>query len=335
MFVDFRSKKSVALALAARGEKQERLFQAAREARQRVFFDRVEVRSVIEYSNICRQKCCYCGMSQKADGLKRYILNDDDVMRRVERLYCNGRRVMMFQAGEFYAKKYWSDLGGILNAVKKAYPKLVIIGSFGNITQREFEQLRRIGVERYLLKFETSDPVLYRKIKPSDTLANRLKHIRMARDAGFQVSTGNITGLPGQTLATLADDLFLLKKFNFPMGSTSAFIPNDMSMYRHFPAADIDTVLNFMALLRLMCPAVLMPSTSSLELIVKDGQYRGLMAGANEVTVHDGTPATDEAKFVIYRKKRYKPKNSVFRIIKKAGLRPSHDALLGQRSGLA
>lgn len=324
---NFRKRKNIMRALLFRGKDQQSLFRYARQTRDEIFSKWVEVRSVIEYSNICQQECNYCGMSNHS-GLKRYILSNEDVIENVDALYRNGRKVIMVQTGEFYSRDYFDNLCFLLKEIKERYGDLTLICSLSNLPRRNLEKLRKIGVERYLLKFETSDADLYRKVKPSDTLENRIAHIIMAQEVGLQVSSGNITGLPGQTLTSLADDLLLIKKLKLSMGSTSAFIPNDLSSYAHFPAADIHMVLNFMAILRLLCPSMLIPATSSLELLVKDGQYMGLMAGANVVTAHDGTPSHDEDRFVIYRSNRHKPRDILLTIIRKAFLEPFTGSLL-------
>ena len=324
---DFTRKKDIIKALGARGREQERLFKLARQLRDSHFQERVEVRSVIEYSNICQQTCNFCGMNARS-GIKRYVLADEAVLKRVKRLYKDGRRVIMFQTGECRLDPYFKKLYSLLKKIKELYPDLTIIGCFGNLSEKKYKKLRDIGIERYLLKFETSDPALYRKIKPSDTFANRLSNIKKLKKMGFQVSSGNIIGLPGQTIESIADDLLLLKKLGIPMGSTSAFIPNQLSAYSKEKPGDLDLALNFTAILRIMCPEMLIPTTSSLESLVKKGQYMGLLAGANTVTLHDGTPRNEENRFVIYKLGRYIPKNSLFGVVKKAGLKCSHVSLI-------
>ena len=191
--------------------------------------------------------------------------------------------------------------------------------------------MRGIGIQRYLLKFETSDPRLYKKIKPSDSLGDRLARIRTLKRLGFQVSSGNITGLPGQTLESLADDILLLKKLDIPMCSTSVFIPNGFSRFAKAAPADVNTALNFMAILRIVCPRAVIPSTSALEMAAKGAQMAGLMAGCNCVTLHDGTPSGQEQKYIIYKEKRYKPRDDLFKIITDAGLRPSARSILKEK----
>ncbi|MBU1911995.1 MAG: AMP-binding protein, partial [Candidatus Omnitrophica bacterium] len=216
----------------------------------------------------------------------------------------------------------------LLKQVKDKYLDLTLICSFGSLSEHKYKKLREIGIERYLLKFETSDRRLYKKIKPSDNLPDRLSHIKILKRLGFQVSSGNITGLPGQSIESLANDLLLLKNLDLPMVSTSIFIPNPMSNYADFTPGDINLTLNVMAILRIICPSALIPTTSSLETIKKDAQYLGLMAGANTVTLHDGTPKKYENEYIIYKRERYKPKNSLFKIVKKAGLEVSRASLL-------
>ena len=76
-----------------------------------------------------------------------------------------------------------------------------------------------------------------------------------------------------------------------------------------------------MALLRIMNPHRLMPTTSSLEKMMPDGQYLGLMAGANTVTIHDGTPKELHDLFPIYSAKRIRPQLEHFMdIVRRAGL---------------
>lgn len=315
------TKRDILIALGSRDKDQVDLFRYARKMRDKVHGRQVEVRSVIEYSNICRQACCYCGMNAVSP-VHRYILSDAQVLRCVDRLYRAGRRVIMFQTGEFDARPYLKKLLRLLAAVKKEHRDLTLIGSFGSLAVDEYKKMRDIGVERYILKFETSDAKLYKRIKPSDSLANRLSRIHSLKKLGFHVSSGNITGLPGQSLGSVADDLLLLKQLDIPMGSTSVFIPNDFSDYISYPAGDINLALNFTAVLRILCPAMLIPTTSSLELVEKNGQYLGFRAGANVATLHDGTPKSHRRNFIIYKKDRYEPTTRLLKIIKKLRLIP-------------
>jgi len=325
------TREDIIRALLCRGQEQELLFDHARHIREEISGNKVEARSVIEYSNICRQACTFCGMNRYSK-VKRYRMDSDETLKRVAMLYAKGRRVIMFQTGEFLSEAYLDELFATLRQVKREYSDLTVLACFGSLSRARYMLLKEMGVERYLIKFETSDPKLYSAVKPGDNSADRLAHIHMLKEMGFLVGSGNIIGLPGQSIESVVDDLLLLKSLDIPMVSTSVFIPNDMSSCAHQPSGDINLTLNFMAILRIMCPQALIPTTSSLETLIKQGQYLGLMAGANTVTIHDGTPMDEENKFVIYKKERKKPKSSfLLNIVKKAGLEASRTSLIHER----
>jgi biotin synthase len=134
-------------------------------------------------------------------------------------------------------------------------------------------------------------------------------------EAGYGLGSGNIVGLPGQSLSDLAQDLLFMHKYNLSMNSSTVFIPAEGSNYKNCPHGNINYTLNTMALMRIMNPQRLMPTTSSLEKIAKGGQLLGLIAGANTVTIHDGTPAELKKLFPIYSVERVAPVKKHFEII--------------------
>ncbi|MBM4026663.1 MAG: radical SAM protein [Planctomycetes bacterium] len=316
------SHEALRAALLMRGGEQEKLFELARECRDRCFPDkRVEVRSVIEISNICRQGCRYCNMGRKRD-YEHYIIQLPAFMKLVEHIYRSGRRVLLLQSGENSAQSFVEHVALCVEEVKKRYPDMLVILCLGNLSRTQYHRLRQAGGDRYILKFETSNPELYSHIKPFDKLDRRLTCLQWITEEGFTASTGNIVGLPGQTLDDIVEDLLLIKKLKLSMMSCSPFIPAENSEFGDQPMGDLDTALNTMALLRIMNPHTLMPTTSALEKVGHDGQYRGLMAGANTVTIHDGTPEDLKQLFPIYSVSRVRPTQEHFEeIVHRAGLK--------------
>jgi biotin synthase len=187
--------------------------------------------------------------------------------------------------------------------------------------------MRKAGADRYVLKFETSNPVLYKSAKPKDTFKNRLNCMDSILDAGYALGSGNIVGLPGQTIEDLADDLLFMHRYNLSMNSSTVFIAAEGSNYKDCPHGSIDYTLNTMALMRIMNPHRLMPTTSSLEKLKNGGQLLGLMAGANTVTIHDGTPAELKKLFPIYSIQRVVPVKKHFEnIVEQANLLLNYSA---------
>lgn len=321
-----RTRADAALAaLSARGAAQRELFALARRVRAAAFPGRkAELRSVIEVSNACRRRCRYCNISA-LPGRRRYSLGRAGIFAIAERLYRErGRRVFLLQSGENPSEKFLSGLCGAVSDIKSRLPGACVIACLGSLDTAWYARLRRAGADRYILKFETSDPALYAAAKPGDTLAARLGRLAALRRLGFRVGTGAIVGLPGQAPESLVRDLLLARRLRPAMVSASVFVPGEKSAYAGSPSGDLDTALNFMALLRIFCPRALIPSTSSLEKLRRGAQLRGLLAGANAVTAHDGTPAALKPVFPIYSTRRFTPEEKfIKRTAAAAGLKLS------------
>ena len=308
-------------ALLAKGEAQQSLFQLAQERRLKYFPEnRAQVRSVVEVSNVCRQKCNFCAIGGKDQSLN-YTLNAKVMTALMKHLVEKGRKTVLLQSGENANELFINDVTEAVSNILKLYPSLHIILCMGNLDREQYRQLRQAGATDYILKFEASSPTLFAHCKPNDTLENRLHCIEMLHEEGFRIGSGNIVGLPGQTIDDLLSDLQLIHKLPLAMNSTTIFIPAENSVFANEPAGDPNMTLNMMALLRIMNPQRLMPTTSSLEKMIPDGQYLGLLAGANTVTIHDGTPAEFEKHFPIYSAKRIRPQIDHFRdILTRAGM---------------
>ena len=312
---------TLADALTLTGSAQEELFSLARLQRATRFaMGQVEVRSVIEVSNVCRQRCNYCSIGSSTRDAE-YVISHDDFLEIVGHVHSRGRRCLLVQSGENRSPDYVDSVVAVVGECKRRFADLTIILCLGNLRREHYRALREAGADRYILKFETSNPELYQRSKPNDTLARRVDCLRQLLDLGFEVGTGNIVGLPGQTAQDLVGDLQLLNRLPLTMMSCSAFIPGEETPYRDQPPGDLARTLNFMALMRIMHPAALIPTTSSLEKIQPGGQHLGLLAGANAVTIHDGTPARLKEHFPIYSTNRFVPdEEHIFGIIAKAGL---------------
>ncbi len=301
------SRETLRKALLARGAEQEKIFTLARERRDAVWpAHEVETRSVIELSNVCQQSCNYCSMAKESK-LKRYVIKIEPLMEQVAFLYERGRRVFLLQSGENDSDKFVDYAAKCCTEIKNRYPDSEIILCLGNLSHDQYVRLKNAGGDRYILKFESSSPALYNTWKPSDTLDQRLACLQDLINIGFKVGTGNMVGMPGQSLDDVIDDLLLLGKYDLAMMSCTVFIPGEMCNYSNQPMGDVEIALNQMALMRIMYPTRLMPTTSCLERGKKGGQLAGLMAGANTVTIHDGTPDEFKKLFPIYSTDRCSP----------------------------
>lgn len=302
------------------GEEQE-LFELARIRRKECFpDDRAQSRSVIEISNICRQRCRYCSIGGK-DQKVNYTLSARQMELLMDYLCNKGRKVILLQSGENPSQAFISDVVNAISTTKEKHQDLRIILCMGDLTTDDYKRLYDAGATDYILKFEASNEELFKYCKPNDDLERRMGCIHDLVDIGYRVGSGNIVGLPRQTMDDLVSDLKLVHELPLAMNSTTIFIPAENSEFENEPAGDGRLTLNMMAIMRIMNPHRLMPTTSSLEKMIPDGQYLGLMAGANTVTMHDGTPEELQEYFPIYSTHRVRPQIDHFRdILKRAAM---------------
>ncbi len=103
---------------------------------------------------------------------------------------------------------------------------LAITLSLGERTKEEYQVWRQAGADRYLLRFETSDPQLYKKLHPVGNFQNRIDNLYWLKESGYQLGSGSLIGLPDQSVQNLADDLRLYKKLDLDMVGLGPFLMN-------------------------------------------------------------------------------------------------------------
>jgi biotin synthase len=316
------NKESIIEMLKLTGAKQKRLFAEARANRHHVFEHNVIIRGVIEITNICRMNCDYCPMRKENTGKNnKYLMKENDIIESAGLVQSSGIDIVFLQGGE--TPKTTKLVGEIIPKLKKLYhDKVEILISLGVKQKKEYRYLKEQGADSYILKHETSDPVLFEKLR-HELYQHRFRHIKHLLDLGYRVGTGTIVGLPGQSLESIADDILLAKELNTHMSSASPFMPAPGTPLAHFPHGSLNTVLNAIAVMRLVNPGWLIPSVSALEKLESGGQLKGLQAGANVLTINF-TPHDSRKYYSIYGKNRYiVSQEHVQRLLEKSGLSAS------------
>jgi biotin synthase len=293
------------------------LFKKAHSVRLANVGPTVHLRAIIEFSNYCRQDCLYCGLRKSNKRLKRYRMSPEEIIhaaRMAMEVWPFGTFVL--QSGE--------DPDYPVDAMCKAIREIKAMGaavtlSLGQRAKKDYAIWREAGADRYLLKFETGDPVLFGKLKPTTTLEARLECLYNLRDLEYQVGSGIILGLPGQTALSVARDILLMAELDLGMVSIGPFIPHpDTPLGNISPLKPEDLVvytLKAIALARLVVPLAHMPGTTALEVLsknltpgpfycelggnVRDARARALLSGANVIMV-DLTPKEYRDAYDIY-----------------------------------
>jgi oxygen-independent coproporphyrinogen-3 oxidase len=286
--------------LTATGDLQQKLFTRARAVRKEYMGDNVRFRGVIEISNFCQKNCDYCAMRYGNKSLERFRLDAETILNISWDIVESGIKVVFLQAGQ--DPHIDSILEQVIPIITNEMGAEVLL-CVGEKDKETYQQYTRMGAKSFIMKFETSDPVEHKRITHA-TLEQRMQHMHLIREAGMQIGTGNIIGLPGLTLDNLISDLRLIYSFKPDFASTAPFIANNATPMEGFPAGDMQIALNMIAMMRIGLKECLIPAVSALECTQSGGQLLGLNAGANVLTINF-TPKSYRENYKIYSKDRF------------------------------
>ncbi|WP_428075642.1 [FeFe] hydrogenase H-cluster radical SAM maturase HydE [Candidatus Avelusimicrobium luingense] len=266
------------------------LFVAADEVRRKFVGDGVYLRALIEFSNYCKNNCLYCGIRAGNSHVKRYRLTPQQIITTAKQAVSYGYKTIVLQSGE----DLWFDtdkLCEIIREIKKLDVALTL--SIGEKTREEYAAYRQAGADRYLLRIETTDKELYEKLDPQMRWENRVRCLHDLKALGYEVGSGSLVGLPGQTVESLADDLLFFQKLPVDMAGIGPFIPHQQTPLATEKAdGHFDLALKMMAVMRLLLPDINIPATTAMETLHPQGRLLALQAGANVVM-----PNTTDTEF--------------------------------------
>lgn len=278
------------------------LFAAADEVRREHYGDGVFIRGLIEFTNCCQNDCYYCGIRRSNSRLRRYRLDRDVILDCCREGYALGFRTFVLQGGE---DPYFTDeiLGDIVAAIHREHPDCAITLSAGERSRESYQKLFKAGARRYLLRHEAADEALYQSLHPVEMqLSQRMRCLWDLKEIGYQVGSGLMVGAPGQKTEHLIRDIRLLQKLRPDMLGIGPYLRHADTPFRNRPNGSMMTTLRLLALLRLLFPYALIPSTTALGTIDPRGRMLGLQAGAN-VVMPNLSPAENRDQYALYDNK--------------------------------
>lgn len=287
------------------------LWQAADQTRQRHVGGEVHLRGLIELSNYCVRLCGYCGLRAPNRQLERYRMTEEEVIECARKAVQFGYGTVVLQSGE--------DPGLTCDGVEKlirrikAETPLAVTLSLGERDDDELAAWRAAGADRYLLRFETSNRRLYEAIHPprNGKTSDRPAILRKLRELGYEVGSGIMIGIPGQTYDDLADDLERFAELDLDMIGVGPYL-----VHPETPLANPENCLSIpeeeqvpptelmtykvLALTRLQCPRANIPATTALATLnIARGRELGLERGAN-IVMPNLTPPKYRMMYEIY-----------------------------------
>ncbi len=256
------------------------IFKEADAVRKKYVGDGVHLRGLIEFSNICKCNCLYCGLQSSNKHVKRYRLSKNDILDIAKKGVADGFKTIVLQSGEddFFNTKLMCE---IISEIKNLGVALTL--SIGEKSFEDYKAFKDAGADRYLLRIETTDKILYKKMHPYADFDNRMRCLYDLKKLGYETGTGCLVGLPEQTIESLADDIFFFKELNADMVGIGPFIPHPDTPLKNANTGNLDLAIKVMAITRILLKGINIPATTAMESLRADGRLLALKSGANVV----------------------------------------------------
>jgi biotin synthase len=308
---DFSRDDLVAL-LSAVGDERQKLFLRAQSVKLKTIGNKVYFRGLVEFSNICAKDCLYCGIRKSNDKVVRYKATDEEILEACRFAWLNRFGSVVLQSGELSSPAFANRVDLLLRKIKQlSNGELGITLSCGEQSFETYRQWRESGAHRYLLRIESSNPELYRKIHPENdfhSFDRRFQALKDLKTAGYQVGTGVMIGLPFQTTEDLANDLLFLKQIDVDMVGMGPYIEHeDTPLYEFMNRLKtkqerFDLALKMIATLRLLMPDINIAAATALQAIDPAGREKALTIGAN-ILMPNLTPCDYRKEYQLYEDK--------------------------------
>jgi biotin synthase len=296
---------------------QARLLAAAYAVKVREVGPVVYFRGLFELSNLCSKDCLYCGIRRSNHNVERYTVPVDEILGGARWAWEQGYGSVVLQSGERSDPAFVDLITELVTKIRAlSRDELAITLSVGEQSEATYRTWFKVGAERYLLRIETSDPDLYRRLHPADHSWERRRDcLRLLHSIGFQLGSGVMIGLPGQSAEQLARDILFFEQEKVVMIGMGPFIPHahtplrdgirNFAWKRH---AQLALALRMIAVTRLYLQDVNIAAATALQTLAPDGREQGIMAGANVIMpnltnpqyrsayqLYDGKPCLDES----------------------------------------
>ena len=302
-------------------QKLEQLWAQADLTRRQFVGEQVHLRGLVEVSNRCARNCLYCGIRADNRSLQRYLMGAEEILACAHKAVEVGFGTLVLQAGEDSG----IDATWVADLIRqiKDETDLAITLSLGERPVADYRLWRTAGADRYLLRFETGNRELFDRIHPPlpGQRFDRLAILGQLRDLGFEVGSGVMVGIPGQSYQSLAEDIDRFRSLDLDMIGVGPYISHpDTPLARlgdswHLPIGEqvvnsVDMGYRVIALARLVCPRANIPSTTALATLDGPvGRELGLQRGAN-IVMPNLTPQKYRRMYEIYPAKAASTENA-------------------------
>ncbi len=288
------------------------LFDYAGQVRDTHVGNKVFIRGLIEVANYCAKNCFYCGLRHSNDQILRYQMDDKDVLDTVRYAWDQGFHSVVFQSGEITSRPFVRYIDKLLrDTAQITNGRMAVTLSCGEQDEETYKRWFESGSTRYLIRIETSNRALFRRIHPDNVMHNfdrRIEALHALRRTGYHTGTGVMIGLPFQTIESLASDILFMKEMDIDMVGMGPYLEQRQTpLYAYQSLLQpqperLFLALKMIAVLRIVMKDINIAAATALQVIDPDGRELALGCGAN-VIMPDLTPAWAKRNYLLYDNK--------------------------------
>ena len=238
-------------------------------------------------------------------------MTKEEILECARFAHRNSYGSLVLQSGERDDHEFVDLVKDIVREIKReSRDALGITLCCGEQTEETYRRWFESGAHRYLLRIESSDPKFYARLHPADQdFEQRVECLRSLGRTGYQVGTGVMIGLPGQTAEHLANDIAFFKEMDIDMIGMGPYV-----LHEDTPLAPevVNTAeekrrrlrlsLRMIALTRIVTKDVNIAATTALQALDPKGREKALLAGAN-VVMPNLTPTKYREDYLLYENK--------------------------------
>jgi len=268
---------------------------------------------LITFSNNCERSCFYCGIRKANENILRFRLNEDQIIQTAIKAAKSGYKHIILESGE--DNEFGIDSYIRIAAAVKDKSDISISLSVGEKQEIEYKKLKESNIDGYIIKHETSDPMLYRQLHPDLKYADRIKCLRSLKNLKFNTGSGILIGLPGQTLESIANDILLFQSLEIDSIIISPYIPHPSTPLARklkqaggyfIPALGYfnleEMIYKVIAITRLVNEDADIMVNSSLAVLNKSAISKALNCGAN-VVIENVTESKFRKRYEVFPEK--------------------------------
>ncbi|TJX68135.1 [FeFe] hydrogenase H-cluster radical SAM maturase HydE [Soehngenia saccharolytica] len=276
----------------------------AKELNQKIYGNKIYIRALLEFSNYCRKNCMYCGLRKDNENVDRFRLDKNQIVDSIGKAYDFGYRSFVMQSGEdeYYTKDILSD---IIFTLKEKFEGIAITLSIGERKFEEYEAFKKAGADRFLLRHETANEKQYEKLHPGMSFEERVRCLHDLKSLGYQVGAGFLVGLPKTSSQIMVENLRFLKELQPHMVGIGPLIIHNDTPLKNFSNGSVEDTFFYLAITRLLLPKAMLPVTTAVNTLDKNGLERGIHSGGN-VLMLNLSPQEVKQKYELYKNRETK-----------------------------